>query len=406
MAAKTTKSPKQLKHSAADQKKSANTTVRVSVDLLDNLMTMMSEMILVRNQILQISNRSDDQEFLNLSQRLDVATSKLQSEVMKTRMQPIGHVLSKFQRLTRDLAKELNKKIKLILEGTETELDKSLIEAIKDPLTHIIRNACDHGLETTKECRAVGKPEHGQILVRSFHEDGQVVIQITDNGRGLNRDKLIKKALEKGIITQEKSAKMTDREAHELIFAAGFSTAANVTNISGRGVGMDVVKNNIEKIGGRVELKSEFGKGMTISLKIPLMLATTSEKKYAIPQVKLVNLVHIENSSDSDSVMINEDDLKEFRQEGAELLEVAEKALLSLEDGADYKTQYNAIFRVLHNLKGAAGMMKMLDLQAYAHVLETELVSQKEKDSLTSDQIDYFLKSVDTAKKMLCGENS
>ncbi|WP_409479954.1 chemotaxis protein CheW [Pseudobdellovibrio sp. HCB154] len=289
----------------------ANTTVRVPVALLDNLMAMMSEMVLVRNQVLQISNSSDDLEFLNLSQRLDVVTSELQSEVMKTRMQPIGNVLSKFQRVVRDLAKELNKKIELTLEGTETELDKSLIEAIKDPLTHIIRNACDHGLETPDERRGTGKSEMGQILVRSFHEGGQVIIQVTDNGRGLNRDKLIKKAIEKGIITQEKAAKMTDREAHELIFAAGFSTAANVTNISGRGVGMDVVKNNIEKIGGRVELKSELGKGMTLSLKIPLTLAIvpamiikSGEEKYAIPQVKLVELVRVENNPDSEEEKI------------------------------------------------------------------------------------------------------
>lgn len=289
----------------------ANATVRVPVALLDNLMAMMSEMVLVRNQVLQISNSSDDLEFLNLSQRLDVVTSELQSEVMKTRMQPIGNVLTKFQRVVRDLAKELNKKIDLTLEGTETELDKSLIEAIKDPLTHIIRNACDHGLETTEERRAAGKNENGQILVRSFHEGGQVIIQITDNGRGLNRDKLIKKAVEKGIISQEKGSKMTDREAHDLIFAAGFSTAANVTNISGRGVGMDVVKNNIEKIGGRVELKSEFGKGMTLSLKIPLTLAIvpamiikSGNEKYAIPQVKLVELVRVENSPESEGEKI------------------------------------------------------------------------------------------------------
>lgn len=296
---------------AGNSNDDANATVRVPVALLDNLMAMMSEMVLVRNQVLQISNSSDDLEFLNLSQRLDVVTSELQSEVMKTRMQPIGNVLTKFQRVVRDLAKELNKKIDLTLEGTETELDKSLIEAIKDPLTHIIRNACDHGLETTDERKAAGKSENGQILVRSFHEGGQVIIQITDNGRGLNREKLIKKAIEKGIITQEKGSKMTDREAHDLIFAAGFSTAANVTNISGRGVGMDVVKNNIEKIGGRVELKSELGKGMTLSLKIPLTLAIvpamiikSGNEKYAIPQVKLVELVRVENSPESEGEKI------------------------------------------------------------------------------------------------------
>lgn len=369
-----------------------NTSVRIPVAVLDNLMAMMNELVLVRNQFLQMSNNSNNLEFLNLSQRLNVITSELQSQVMKTRMQPIGHVLSKFQRVVRDLAKALNKKIDLTLEGTETELDTSLIEAIKDPLTHIIRNACDHGLETAKERKATGKPEHGQILVRAFHEDGQVIIQITDNGRGLNRDKLIKKALEKGIISQEKAAKITDHEAHELIFAAGVSTAANVTNISGRGVGMDVVKNNIEKIGGRVELKSEPGKGMTLSLKIPLTLAAVPVEKYAISLVKA-------------GALLTEDDLKEFRQEGSELLAAAEKALLSLEDGGHFKTQYNAMFRAFHNLKSAAGMLEMHELQDHTHVLETELVALTEADHLTPDQIDYFLKGIDAAKKMLWGEN-
>lgn len=282
-----------------------NTTVRVPVAILDNLMAMMSEMVLVRNQVLQISSSSDDLDFLNLSQRLDIVTSELQSEVMKTRMQPIGLVLSKFQRVVRDIAKDLNKRIDLVLEGTETELDKSLIEAIKDPLTHIVRNSCDHGLETPEERRQAGKADNGQITIRSFHEGGQVIIEISDNGRGLNAEKLIKKALEKGIITQEKASKLTEREAQQLIFAAGFSTAAAVTNLSGRGVGMDVVKTNIEKIGGRVELQSEFGKGMTISLKIPLTLAIVpamiikcGSEKYAIPQVKLVELVRVENTSD------------------------------------------------------------------------------------------------------------
>jgi two-component system chemotaxis sensor kinase CheA len=289
---------------AHDQPQDSNSTIRVPVALLDKLMTLVGEMVLVRNQVTQYSSKSDDLEFLNLSQRLNVVTGEIQGEMMKTRMQPIGNILTKFQRVVRDLSKELKKKIDLTLHGAETELDKTLLEAVKDPLTHIVRNSCDHGIETPEDRRAKGKSDNGTITIRSFHEGGQVIVEVTDDGRGLHRDKLIAKAVEKGLITSEKSVTMSDREVMNLIFAPGFSTAAAVTNVSGRGVGMDVVKSNIDRIGGTVELESVQDKGSTIRLKIPLtlaivptMIARCGEERYAIPQIKLVELVRVGNGS-------------------------------------------------------------------------------------------------------------
>lgn len=286
---------------------SGDTTVRVKVDLLDKLMNLVGELVLVRNQVLQHSRRSDDMEFLNLSQNLDIVTSDLQGEVMKTRMQPIGHILNKYQRVIRDIARNLGKKIDLNLIGVDTELDKTLLEAVKDPLTHIIRNSCDHGIETPEERKAAGKSPTGEITIRAFHEGGQVVVEINDNGRGLSREKIIAKAIDKNIITPAQGSKMGDREAFNLIFAPGFSTAEKISNVSGRGVGMDVVRTNIEKIGGSVDLNSELGKGTQISLKIPLTLAIvpamivrTGKDTFAIPQVKLVELVRVENEEASE----------------------------------------------------------------------------------------------------------
>jgi two-component system chemotaxis sensor kinase CheA len=295
-----TSSAPEVAHTEAD----SASTIRVSVSLLDQLMALMGEMVLVRNQVLQYSSRSDDLEFLNLSQRLNIITGDLQTNMMKTRMQPVGTVLNKFHRVVRDVSKELGKDIELTLVGAETELDKTLLEAVKDPLTHILRNSCDHGIETPQQRQEAGKVAKGSIVIRSYHEGGQVIIEVTDDGKGLHRQKLITKAIEKGLISAEKSAIMSDRDVFNLIFAAGFSTAASVTNLSGRGVGMDVVRNNIDHIGGSVELKSEPGKGMTTRLKIPLTLAIIPAMivrcgvdRYAIPQVKLVELVRVEPDS-------------------------------------------------------------------------------------------------------------
>ena len=284
-------------------KEPESSSVRVSVNLLDNLMTLMGEMVLVRNQVLQISNESDDLEFSNLGKRLHAVTSELQDGMMKTRMQPIGNVLNKFSRVVRDLSLELGKKISIEVTGAETELDKSLLEAIKDPLTHIVRNSCDHGIELPEVRKEAGKSADGKISIRAFHEGGQVVIEVRDDGKGLNPAVLTRKAIEKGLITETQSQSMSEQEAFSLIFAPGFSTAKSVTNVSGRGVGMDVVRTNIEKIGGTVELKSTVGQGTTILMKIPLTLAIVPALVvnhgggiFAIPQVKLLELVRVDQS--------------------------------------------------------------------------------------------------------------
>lgn len=325
---------------AAGEGGDSSTSIRVPVALLDKLMTLMGEMVLVRNQVLQYANRSEDLEFMNLSQRLDVVTGEIQGEVMKTRMQPIGNVLSKFQRVVRDLSRDLGKRIDLVLEGTETELDKTLLEAVKDPVMHIVRNSCDHGIETPEERRAARKPEAGTISIRSYHEGGQVVVEVTDDGRGLDRARLVKKALEKGLLSQERAANLSEREAFGLIFAPGFSTAAQVTNVSGRGVGMDVVKSNIERIGGIVELSSELGKGTCTRLKIPLtlaivpaMIARVGADQFAIPQVKLVELVRVEKGTGGQQVEFLQGQ-PVYRLRGNLMPLVSLARVLSLGDGA------------------------------------------------------------------------
>jgi two-component system chemotaxis sensor kinase CheA len=293
----------------ANKEADASSSIRVPVSLLDNLMTLMGEMVLVRNQVLQFSSRSEDLEFLMLSKRLNSVTSEIQGEMLKTRMQAIGNILSKFHRVVRDLSQELKKDINLTVIGAETELDKTLLEAIKDPLTHIVRNSCDHGIETPAIRKKNAKPETGTISIKSYHEGGQVVIEISDDGKGLNKDVLIKKALEKGLINSAQVSKMSDKEIFDLIFAPGFSTAAAVTNLSGRGVGMDVVRTNIEKIGGTVELSSIPGSGTNTKLKIPLTLAIvpalivkSGHGAYAIPQIKLEQLVRVDQASSENKI--------------------------------------------------------------------------------------------------------
>jgi two-component system chemotaxis sensor kinase CheA len=292
-----------------DGSTSESSTIRVQINLLDRLMNLVGEMVLVRNQVLQYNQKNEDYEFLNLSQRLDLVTSELQENVMKTRMQPIGSVLTKFQRVVRDISRELNKQIEFTVKGAETELDKSLLESIKDPLTHIIRNSCDHGLESADDRRSAGKSETGHVLVRAFHEGGQVVIEITDDGRGLNLPKILAKAVEKKIVPAEKANSLSEREVAQLIFAPGFSTADQVSAISGRGVGMDVVKTNIEKAGGIVDLSTEMGKGTTLRLRIPLTLAIvpamivcSGKQFFAIPQVKLQELVRVDMDGDGPKI--------------------------------------------------------------------------------------------------------
>lgn len=293
-----------------ESKKSiADSFVRVNVKVLDKIMNIVGELVLNRNQIVQYSNYKSEHEFTKLSQQLNIITSELQSEVMSTRMQPVGSVLNKFERLVRDFSRQNGKNISLQLFGQETELDKTLIEAIKDPLVHIIRNACDHGLETVEERKKLGKSPEGIITIKSYNESGQVTIEVSDNGRGLNRDKIGDKAIEKGVINPEQLEKMNDTQVFSLIFAPGFSTAEKITNIFGRGVGMDVVKTNIEKIGGSVSVNSELGVGTTFKLRIPLTLAIvpalivkSKNESFAIPQLNLEELVRLETKEEKRSL--------------------------------------------------------------------------------------------------------
>lgn len=287
-----------------DQNAQDSGTIRVPISLLDALMSHIGELVLVRNQVLQYAEKSKDNHFQSLSQRLNLISSELQNDVMKTRMQPIGNILTKFTRVVRDLSKQLSKKIDLFIQGAETELDKSLIEAIKDPLTHIIRNCIDHGIEEPAERLKNKKAETGKINLNAYHEGGQVIIEIKDDGKGLSRNKIAAKAIEKNLYTKEQIEMMSDTLVHKIIFAPGFSTAAKVSDISGRGVGMDVVKTNVEQIGGIVDLSSEEGKGMTLTIKIPLTLAIVpaliikcEKERYAIPQVKVIELIAMSESN-------------------------------------------------------------------------------------------------------------
>ncbi len=278
----------------------ADSTIRVDVVLLDKLMNLVGELVLARNQILQV-DASQDSAFTATSQRLNLITTELQEGVMKTRMQPIGLVWDKLPRVVRDLASSCGKKIHIEMEGADTELDKTIIEAIKDPLTHIVRNACDHGIELPEARTKAGKNPQGKLSLRAYHEGGHVIIEIADDGAGINLEKLKQKAIKTGLIRPEQAKDMGERETLSLIFMPGFSTAATVTSISGRGVGMDVVKTNIEKIGGVVDMHSTLGQGSTVRMKIPLTLAiipalivSSGGDRYAIPQVSLLELVRLE----------------------------------------------------------------------------------------------------------------
>jgi len=276
-------------------------TIRVGVKLLDKLMTLVGELVLARNQLLQLTTRLEDTRLLTVSQRMNLIAMELQEEVMKTRMQPIGNIWGQFLRTVRDVAHGCGKQVNIEMEGKETELDKTIIEAIKDPLTHLVRNSVDHGIELPADRVKAGKEPAGRLTLRAFHEGGQVNIEISDDGAGLNGKRILKKAVERGLITAAHAAQMPEREVFNLIFLPGFSTAEKVTNVSGRGVGMDVVKRNVERIGGVVDVESTPGQGTTVRVKIPLTLAiipalivTCGGDRYAIPQMSLLELVRLE----------------------------------------------------------------------------------------------------------------
>jgi len=320
--------------------KVSSQSIRVNVETLEHLMTMVSELVLTRNQLLEIVRRHEDSEFKVPLQRLSNVTAELQEGVMKTRMQPIGNAWQKLPRIVRDLATELNKHIELEMHGAETELDRQVLDLIKDPLTHMVRNSADHGLENPAERRALGKPEKGTIRLSAYHEGGHIIIEIADDGRGLNTEKIKSKAISNGLINDAQAEKMTDQQIHKFIFAAGFSTAQKVTSVSGRGVGMDVVRNNIDQIGGTVEVNSVLGEGSSFVIKIPLTLAIVSAlivesggDRFAIPQLSVIELVRAQTNSEHRIERIKDTPVLRLRNKLLPLIHL--KRILKIDDGTN-----------------------------------------------------------------------
>lgn len=280
--------------------KSAQSSLRVNINLLDTLMTLAGELVLSRNQLMQGVSASNARATELSSQRIDMITSELQEAIMRTRMQPISNVFNKFTRVVRDLSKDLGKQIDLFIEGKDVELDKTIIEAINDPLTHLVRNSVDHGIESPDIRLSLKKPMTGKIVLKAFHEAGQVNIEITDDGNGIDGDKMADLSVKKGLITEQERSMMSEKDRINLIFLPGFSTAQKITDVSGRGVGMDVVKTNLDKLGGIIDIDSVVGSGTTFRIKLPLTLAiipsqiiSIGSERYAIPQVNLDELLRI-----------------------------------------------------------------------------------------------------------------
>ena len=316
---------------AAKESAIANQSIRVNVGLLENLMNLVSEMVLTRNALLQMVRGQADSEMNIPLQRLSQTTTELQEGVMKTRMQPIGNAWNKLPRIIRDLSIELGKNINLKMLGADTELDRQVLELIKDPLTHMVRNSADHGIETTADRITAGKPKEGTVTLNAFHEGGHIIIEINDDGRGINIERVKEKAIAKGFATEVELESMSDQQIQQFIMKPGFSTAEKVTNVSGRGVGMDVVRTNIEKIGGTIELKSVEGKGSSFTIKIPLTLAIVSAlivscagERFAVPQISVVELVRASGNTEHKIEKIN----------GAPVLRLRERLLplVSLRD--------------------------------------------------------------------------
>jgi two-component system chemotaxis sensor kinase CheA len=285
---------------AADVKESAlaSSSIRVNVDVIENLMTLISELVLTRNQLMQLQRMQKSSEFKVPLQRISHITSELQDGVTRMRMQPIGSAWAKLPRIVRDLCVESGKKIELIQRGADTELDRQVLEMIKDPLTHMIRKSADHGIESVADRRAAGKADTGSIALEAYHEGGHIFIRIADDGRGLDADRIRRKAIVNGLATEAEVAGMSEQQILQFIFRAGFSTAEKVTSVSGRGVGMDVVRTNVERIGGTIEMTSTAGRGTTFLIKIPLTLAIVSAliveaagQRFAVPQINVIELV-------------------------------------------------------------------------------------------------------------------
>ncbi|MCF6199427.1 MAG: chemotaxis protein CheW [Hyphomicrobiaceae bacterium] len=333
---------RQEERRAEPKKAPVNQTIRVSVETLEQLMTMVSELVLTRNQLLEMVRKHDDSEFKGPLQRLSNVTAELQEGVMKTRMQPIGNAWQKLPRIVRDLSLSLDKKIDLEMIGAETELDRQVLEVIKDPLTHMVRNSADHGLEANSDRAMLGKPEIGKITLSAYHEGGQIIIKIVDDGRGLDAEKIRAKVLSSELATEDELDRMSEGQIQKFIFHPGFSTAKEVTAVSGRGVGMDVVRTNIELIGGTVDLISVVGKGTTFIIKIPLTLAIVSAlivevsgQRFAVPQLSVVELVRAHGEAGHRIEMINDAPVLRLRNELLPLIYLNKQ--LGLEPSPEYK---------------------------------------------------------------------
>lgn len=349
-----TEAPKQEQNTARASSSAVDNTIRVDVDRLETLMDLSGELVLGRNRLAQITHdlaqKYDNHDFIRelveTSSQINFITTELQSAIMKTRMVPIAKLFQKAPRMVRDLSKEFGKEINLILKGEETELDRSIIEELNDPLVHMIRNSCDHGVETPQEREAKGKPRAGTVTLDAEHEGNHIVIRISDDGKGMDAEKLKAKAVEKGVITPEQAAQMSAREAYNLIFAAGFSTAEKVTSVSGRGVGMDVVRTNIQKLKGMIEIDSQQGQGSTFTIKLPLTLAiiqgllvAVQDEIYAIPLSSVVEVV----SADKDNVYtVNQNEVIRIREEVYPLLRL-DKTLRTPTLGQSIEDRYVVI---------------------------------------------------------------
>ena len=311
-------------------------TLRIDVEVLNRMMNLVGELVLTRNQMLR--SQVDAANFPALARRLDTVTADLRETVMQARMQPVAHLFGKLPRMVRDLALSCGKSVRLELSGQETGLDKSLLDAIKDPLTHAVRNAVDHGIEDPQARVAAGKPAQGVIRLRACHRSGWVVIEMEDDGAGIARGKVLAKAIERGLVTEEQATRMSDREVLQMIFLPGFSTALAVTHVSGRGVGMDVVKNNVERVGGTVEIESRVGVGTTVRMRVPLTLAIvpalvveTCGQSFCLPQSSLAELVYV-SRNDAESLVERLGSTQVFRLRDSLLPMVSLDRILEIED--------------------------------------------------------------------------
>jgi chemotaxis protein histidine kinase CheA len=358
----------------------ANQTIRVSVQLLESLMTTVSELVLTRNQLLQMVRAREDSEFKAPLQRLSHITSDLQEGVMKTRMQPIGNAWGKLPRIVRTLTHDLGKKIELEMIGAETELDRQVLELIKDPLTHMVRNSGDHGLEMPAERKAAGKPETGRIRLNAYHEGGHIIIEVSDDGRGIDLARVRAKILANGLATEAELEGMTEQQVLQFVFRAGFSTAEKVTNVSGRGVGMDVVRTNIEKIGGTIDMSTTQGKGTKFTIKIPLTLAIVSTliveaggERFAVPQISVIELVRTKEDSDHKIEVINGTPVLRLRNRLLPLVSLADLLGLSPKELADTPKAEKAGASLYKQIGGAAALRAAVDL-FYTKVLDDPLL--------------------------------